>query len=77
MSEPMIYQLALGCRFCGGVLRRYGPEDPWLVSSLLNQLGNRECPDAPNPDDGPMPGHEPGTPAVTNPEWPGVQEAGR
>jgi hypothetical protein len=36
-------------------------------------INDHQCPDAPNPEDGPMPGHEPGTAAVTNPMWTGAQ----
>jgi hypothetical protein len=44
------------------------PDSPWksgFDSFGSTDIGDRECEAAPNPDDGPMPGHDPGT-AVVN-----------
>lgn len=50
------------CAHCGRSLHKDSPTDPWRDFS-----NNPECEIAPNPDDGPMPGHEPGTPVVRRP----------
>lgn len=67
--QGQIYQRAASCRFGEHALHRHGPDKPWVVSKRGGLGDDAECPDAPNPEDGPMPGHEPGTKAVTNPEW--------
>ncbi|MGW1436786.1 hypothetical protein ACWD7M_16245 [Streptomyces griseus] len=43
------------CLHCGDVLTLTAEGARWAVANAP------ECPKAPNPDDGPMPGHEPGT----------------
>lgn len=48
------------CRWCKRMIEREPDSQDWTSSKLASVAGrNRECPDAPNPDDGPMPGHEP------------------
>lgn len=62
------------CRFGDHVIEQENPGDPWYDStSMLGGYLNRECPGAPNPDEGPMPGHEPGVIAV-NPSRKDEQE---
>lgn len=52
------------CKYCDDPLSRTGDAEPWL------SLGrNPECESAPNPDDGPMPGHTPGTAIMSPPAW--------
>jgi hypothetical protein len=71
--QGQIYQRAASCRFGEHILHRHGPGEPWVAAQLGGLGDSPECPDAPNPEDGPMPGHEPGTAAVTNPMWTGAQ----
>lgn len=53
------------CRWCGGVIYRDGPNEPWTRNGIAGTTST-QCQDAPNPEDGPMPPHEPG-PAVLGP----------
>ena len=66
--EP-IYERAGSCRWCPRPLHRHGPGEPWMTAKRLNLGDDPECPERPNPEGGPMPYHEPGTPAVRNPDW--------
>ncbi|MEE1737093.1 hypothetical protein PUR49_11380 [Streptomyces sp. BE147] len=43
------------CLHCGDVVAQSAKGARWVVGN------SPECPEAPNPDDGPMPGHMPGT----------------
>lgn len=47
------------CEHCGDVISQATEGAPWTVGGLFSD--NPECPQAPNPDEGPMPGHTPGT----------------
>lgn len=42
------------CEHCGDPIALAAADASWTVGN------GRECPQAPNPDDGPMPGHAPG-----------------
>jgi hypothetical protein len=57
------------CRWCKRPIQRWNDSlnFPWKSDFGLDNTdaGNPECEVAPNPDDGPMPGHDPGT-AVVN-----------
>jgi hypothetical protein len=68
-GERVIYERAMACRWCKQALHRYGPDEPWLVSMLGGIGESADCAECPNPEDGPMPGHEPGTKPVRNPDW--------
>jgi hypothetical protein len=48
------------CVHCDDVIEQAADGAAWTRGNLLGG-DSPECPDAPNPDDGPMPGHEPGT----------------
>lgn len=52
---PVDYPKRTMCRFGDHTLSQASPDAQWL-----DAWGGWECPDAPNPDDGPMPSHEPG-----------------
>lgn len=52
------------CRWCRRPIERASAASEWK-SGFFGGGGDRECPDAPNPYDGPMPGHEPGTAVVS------------
>jgi hypothetical protein len=54
------------CRWCKRPIERATETADWKSDffSLLSGDGNRECPEAPNPDDGPMPNHDAGTTVV-------------
>ena len=54
------------CRYCAGPLNQVGPDAEWL-----DPWGGRECAKAPNPEDGPMPPHKPGT-AILSPSSPRI-----
>jgi hypothetical protein len=54
------------CRFCGRVLRRSDADEPWTNYGVAGTTST-QCEKAPNPDDGPMPPHEPGTKILTPP----------
>ncbi|MEU6362178.1 hypothetical protein [Streptomyces albidoflavus] len=43
------------CQHCDDPLQQAAPDGEWTFG------GGRECAKAPNPDDGPMPSHKPGT----------------
>jgi hypothetical protein len=68
MSER-IYARSMRCQFCGLSLYKYGPDEPWFTAKVGTLGDDAECAAAPNPGDGPMPGHKPGTPVVRNPMW--------
>lgn len=70
-STRQVYALAAACKWCGQVLTQFAPDGPFMVGKLAGLGYDRECPSAPNPDEGPMPNHEPGTPVVVNPRWQG------
>lgn len=56
------------CRWCRKILARYAGSDEWTSAAGPGLTGrSRECASAPNPDDGPMPPHEPGTAIVARP----------
>lgn len=57
------------CAFCKRTIQQATPGAPWGLKKIGTPGYDSECPQAPNPDDGPMPSHRPGTPVVTNPEW--------
>jgi hypothetical protein len=67
MTYPLsAYPLrCLECAFCQATLHKDGPDQPWK-----DPFGGDQCEHAPNPDDGPMPGHEPGSPVVARPPEP-------
>ena len=46
------------CAHCGEVISQAAQGADWVVAGLFGDA--RECPEAPNPDDGPMPDHAPG-----------------
>lgn len=54
------------CRYCDHPLSLAGPDAQWL-----DPWSGRECADAPNPEDGPMPSHEPGA-AILSPSSPRI-----
>lgn len=57
------------CRYCKRVLERDATGAPWTSAKLAGLSGrDPECHAAPNPDDGPMPGHEPGSAILSAPE---------
>lgn len=57
------------CRWCKRPIQRMNdsPNFEWKSNFGLDSkdTGDRECEATPNPDEGPMPGHDPGT-AVMN-----------
>lgn len=46
------------CEHCDEVIAQASDGAPWTVGGLFSD--SPECPQAPNPDDGPMPYHVPG-----------------
>ena len=56
------------CKWCGRVIQRRAG-DPWESAKIGVSGVDPECHKAPNPDDGPMPGHEPGTAIVNRPGY--------
>jgi len=46
-------------RYCGRPIEREPDSDEWAVAQLAGLDPNPQCPQAPNPDEGPMPGHRP------------------
>ncbi len=65
MTYPMsAYPLrCASCLFCENVLQKASPDADWK-----DPFGGTQCGSAPNPEDGPMPYHEPGSPIVRKPE---------
>lgn len=57
--DPDGYPKRSTCQHCGYVIEQAADGAAWTVGSLFGD--SPECPQAPNPDDGPMPGHAPGT----------------
>lgn len=53
------------CEHCYLPMQKDTPTSRWE-----DAFGNPECAAAPNPDDGPMPGHEPGAPVISKPDVP-------
>ena len=47
------------CEHCGDVIEQAANGADWTRGNLLGG-DDSECPKAPNPDGGPMPGHTPG-----------------
>lgn len=68
MTKPakIIYALSL-CTHCNYVIRAYDPGGPWGVASPGGD--NTQCDKRPNPNDGPMLPHKPGS-IVLNPNYP-------
>jgi hypothetical protein len=67
MSRPEPDQRST-CKWCRAVIeRREG--GPWERAQLAGLGYDHQCHEAPNPDDGPMPGHEPGTAIVNRPGY--------
>lgn len=57
--DPDGYPKRSCCTYCGEVISLAEEGAPWTVGNLVGGE-DRECPKAPNPDDGPMPDHAPG-----------------
>lgn len=53
--DPSAYPKRSVCEHCGYVIEQAADGAAWTVGN------GTECDKAPNPDEGPMPGHEPGT----------------
>lgn len=56
------------CRWCTRPIRREEPGGPWTSPRRAGFAPDPQCPSAPNPEDRPMPRHEPGTADLTPPE---------
>jgi hypothetical protein len=70
MALPGYPKRAARCKHGDHVLSKAAPDAPWR-----DAFDNPECQDAPNPEDGPMPGHEPGSPVLSPPVFDEVTEA--
>ncbi|NUR59341.1 MAG: zinc finger BED domain-containing protein [Catenulispora sp.] len=46
------------CLHCGRLISREPDSGTWTATQLAGFDPNPQCPKAPNPDDGPMPGHQ-------------------
>lgn len=57
--DPDGYPKRSICEHCGDVIELAADGAAWTRGNLLGG-DDPECPQAPNPDDGPMPGHAPG-----------------
>ncbi|MEW1630480.1 hypothetical protein AB0387_24300 [Streptomyces sp. NPDC089173] len=55
---------AARCKHGDHPLSQDAPDAAWL-----DAFGGQECLNAPNPDDGPMPRHEPGSAILSPPMW--------
>jgi hypothetical protein len=69
MTEPEKFPQLTTCKHCKRILRRNTAEDVWTNYGIAGTTST-ECEKAPNPDDGPMPLHEPGTKILTPPDEP-------
>lgn len=67
MTIPGYPKRAARCKHGDHILRQDAPDTAWV-----DAFDGRECPDAPNPDDGPMPPHEPGSAILSPPAWPEI-----
>jgi len=65
MTSPDRYST---CKYCKEIIKQTG-DGPWTRSKLGGLGDDPECVSAPNPDYGPMPGHEPGVIAERPMEW--------
>lgn len=57
--DPDGYPKRSLCQHCGDPIELAAEGGEWGMGTRHGR--STECPQAPNPDDGPMPGHEPGT----------------
>lgn len=55
------------CRWCKKPIILDGPDGRWARPQLAGFGFDPECHQAPNPSDGPTPGHEPGTAVLSPP----------
>ena len=67
-GERLVFERAR-CRWCRFSMHRYSADGEWLVSRLGGRSEERECVARPNPEDGPLLGHEVAGMAVRNPAW--------
>lgn len=74
MSSPFARSM---CRFGDHALEQQEEGGPWVSGYGMVYPGvTQECPDAPNPDEGPMPHHEPGVIAYRDAPRPQEQGSG-
>lgn len=65
--DPDGYPKRSTCAHCTEVIEQEGPGADWTIGNLFGGRSS-ECPQAPNPDGGPMPGHTPGTAILSPPK---------
>lgn len=60
-ASPSVIARSIACEYCGEILELTdAPDAVWTCSMGIGVSGqNPQCHKAPNPDDGPMPGHRP------------------